>query len=196
MSEQFPGNNQETVISPERHEPLALPTAEQAEPLRTGEKDPVLALAEARMDIAETAQADQHKALNESLKAAEGVAPAPQQTINRELKSITLRRELNGLQRKESMPERTLSKVIHQPAVRKVSEVASGTVSRPSGILGGGILAFIGTSSYLYLAKHMGFEYNFGVFILLFVGGFVLGLVLEMLVHLATMSARARHNAS
>jgi hypothetical protein len=192
MSEQFPGNNQETVISPERHEPLALPTAEQAEPLRTGEKDPVLALAEARMDIAETAQADQHKAL----KAAEGAAPAPQQTINRELKSITLRRELNGLQRKESMPERTLSKVIHQPVVRKVSEVASGTVSRPSGILGGGVLAFIGTSSYLYLAKHMGFEYNFGVFILLFVGGFVLGLVLEMIVHLATMSARARRNAS
>jgi hypothetical protein len=196
MSEQFPGNNPNTVISPEAHEPLALPTAEQAEPLRVGEKDPVLALAEARMDIAETAQADQQQAVNESLKAAEGAAPAPQQTISRDLESITLRRELNGLQRQESMPERTLSKLIHQPVVRKVSEAASGTVSRPSGILGGGVLAFIGTSSYLYLAKHMGFEYNFGVFILLFAGGFVLGIALEMLVHVATMSARARRNAS
>jgi len=45
-------------------------------------------------------------------------------------------------------------------------------------LLGGGILALLGTSSYLYLAKHIGFTYNYSVFLILFFGGFILGLSL------------------
>jgi hypothetical protein len=80
--------------------------------------------------------------------------------------------------------ERGLSKLIHQPAVRAVSEVGAKTVSRPSGLLGGGLLAFLGSSTYLFMTKYIGFRYNYLVFLLLFVGGFVLGLVLELLVRL------------
>lgn len=171
-----------------------LPTAAQAEKLRPGEADPEKSkaetLAEARMDIVESAQ--ESRAVVEALRtASEETSPAnhPMQ-INRELKSITLKRELNQVQRKLPARKRALSKVIHQPTVRAISESAGKTVSRPSGLLGGGLVAFLGTSSYLYLAKHLGFEYNSFVFLALFAGGFVFGLALELVVHMATLKHR------
>lgn len=116
--------------------------------------------------------------------------PAHPALINRELKSITLQRELQAIRRKLPAPERVLSRVIHQPIVRVISEAAGKTVSRPSGLLGGGLVALLGTTSYLYFAKHMGFKYNYFVFLALFAGGFVVGLVLELVVWTATRSRR------
>jgi hypothetical protein len=180
------GQFESLLQSPEQHK--ALPTAEQAEPLRAGEEDPLKKLHTARNEIS---QATKHEKPLEALQAAEKTPqPASHSFINRELKAITLRRELKLIQRKLPAPQRVLSKVIHQPAIRAVSEGAGKTVSRPSGLLGGGITAFIGTSAYLYLAKHLGFEYNYGVFLVLFVGGFLLGIVIEMAIHLATSSKR------
>ncbi|MDB5170855.1 MAG: hypothetical protein JWO35_549 [Candidatus Saccharibacteria bacterium] len=189
MSEQAPTLEKGPDFSKLKNEKL-LPTAEQAEKLRPGEKDPMQALAEARVDVAETAQ--ESAPVIEDLKAAsEQAAPAVQpKQINRELKNITLKRELNQIQRKLPAPKRALSKIVHQPVIRAVSETAGKTVSRPSGLLGGGLVAFLGTSGYLYLAKHLGFEYNSFVFVALFAGGFVVGLVLELLVHLATAGHR------
>lgn len=173
-----------------------LPTAAQAEKLRPGEADPEKSkaetAAEARIDIVETAQ--ESRAVVEALReASEQTSPVnhPMQ-INRELKSITLKRELNQVQRELPAHRRALSKVVHQPAVRVISESAGKTISRPSGLLGGGLVAFLGTSSYLFLAKHLGFEYNSFVFLVLFAGGFVFGLILELLVHMAT----AKHRGS
>lgn len=129
----------------------------------------------------------------EGLKAAQETAqPVTNQTVNRELRQITLRRELKNIRRKLPAPQRALSKVIHQPVIRATSEVAGKTVSRPSGLLGGGVVALTGTSLYLYLANHIGFTYNYGVFLVLFAAGFVLGLLIEFLVNVAFKS---RHKA-
>jgi hypothetical protein len=143
----------------------------------------------------EAAQTARHEATTtnqfEQFQAAETAAAAPtRHMIDSELKSVTLRRELQHVRRRLPKYARPFSKLVHQPVIRTVSEAAGKTVSRPSGLLGGGLLAFIGTSSYLYLAKHIGFQYNSGVFVLLFVTGFVLGLGLELLVHIATKSRR------
>lgn len=145
--------------------------------------------AEARQDIAKTAKGAEQA--RERLEAA-AATPKPLQprAVNRELKAITLRRELQHIRRKESLPQRTLSRVIHQPAVRVLSEAAGKTVSRPSGLLGGGLVAFLGTSGYLYLANHLGFRYNYLVFLVLFAGGFIIGLILELMVYAATSSRR------
>jgi hypothetical protein len=110
--------------------------------------------------------------------------------IDSSLKNITLSRALHSIRRKENVADRTLSKVIHKPAVRIASEAAGASISRPSGMLGGGLLAFAGSSAYLYMARHYGFTYNFGVVVLLFAAGFALGLALELLVHAATASRR------
>lgn len=114
-------------------------------------------------------------------------APAPV----RESRKVVGARELSRVQRQLPARDRTLSRVIHQPVVRAVSEAAAGTISRPSGLLGGGIVAFIGSAAYLYFTHHVGVPYNYVVFSLLFVGGFAFGLVLELIVW--TLTASRRH---
>ncbi len=166
-----------------------LPTAEQAEPLRKNEVDPRIQAAEARQEIALTAE----KAASplDRLKAAEAAdKPVQPLNINRELKAITLNRELRTIQRKLTTPQRALSKLVHQPLIRAISEAADSTISRPSGLLGGGLAAFLGTSAYLYLTKAHGYDYNYFISFALFAGGFIVGLGLEMLVHLLTSSHR------
>jgi hypothetical protein len=168
-----------------------LPTAEKAEPLRKGEKDPAKALTEARTKIQETTRAESQLNPLEQLEASEkAAAPAKPLHVNRELKRITLKRELSDIRRKLNAPQRTLSKVIHQPAVSAISEPLGKTVSRPSGLLGGGLVAFLGTSGYLLLAKHSGMRYSYFIFLALFAAGFIVGLMLELLVYAATSSRR------
>ena len=172
-----------------------LPDAEHAEALRPGEKDPLDALRDARAEIAQTAtEAPVIQELKSDAENAPVRAIVNPRHINTALRKITLSRTLHSIQRRENVADRTLSKVVHQPAVRVVSETAGNTVSRPSGILGGGLVAFTGSLVYLYLAKHIGFEYNFGVFLILFAGGFVLGLTLELLVHAATRRHKTPQN--
>lgn len=124
----------------------------------------------------------------DKLQASEAAAAdhAPVAPPSSFLKQESLKQGLKSVQRQESKPTRTLSKVIHQPAVRATSEVAAKTVSRPSGLLGGGIAAFIGGSAYLYLAYHIGFVYQPTVFLALTLAGFIVGLSLELLVRLVT----------
>ncbi len=102
--------------------------------------------------------------------------------VNRELKDMAFTRSLNTARRHMNAPSRAMSKVIHNPVVEKVSEVAGETVARPSGILGGGIFALIGTSILLWVTKHYGYTYNYLVFFILFVAGFAIGMTVELVV--------------
>ena len=179
MSERAPitAEHLEALPAPEQHK--ALPTPEQAEPLRAGEADPLAKLEAARQTVEQ--QTTSTNPL-ENLKDVEQPSTAATAPVNKDLKVITLNRELKRLQKQLPLAQRGLSKVVHQPVVRAVSEAGARTVSRPSGLLGGGVLAFVGSSSYLYLARHIGFEYNYFVFTLLFVSGFIVGLLLEFAV--------------
>jgi len=108
-------------------------------------------------------------------------AAAPAGLINKELKSLKYNRTLQSVRKDLKPSERVLSKVIHNPAVDAVSQAAEKTVARPSGLLFGGIFAFVGSSAFLWISKHYGYEYNFLLFLLFFLGGFGVGLVLELL---------------
>jgi len=102
--------------------------------------------------------------------------------VTAELVRSAQKRTLTRIRKQLSAPDKVLSRIVHQPIVDAVSEVGAKTVARPSGVLSGGIIALIGTSVYLYIAKHYGYTYNFLVFALLFVSGFLLGLVIEFAV--------------
>jgi hypothetical protein len=101
-------------------------------------------------------------------------------TVREDLRSLKYKRTLQSVQKRESIPERMLSRVMHNTAVDTLSTVAEKTVARPSGLLVGGVFAFLGSSTFLYIAKHYGYEYNFLLFALFFAGGFAVGLVLEL----------------
>lgn len=100
----------------------------------------------------------------------------------KELKADAYKKTMNRVERKLSKPDRALSKVIHNKTVESVSEFGGKTFARPSGILGGGLFALIGSAFFLYMTKHYGFEYNYFIFFVLFVGGFFAGMLCELLV--------------
>jgi flagellar biosynthesis GTPase FlhF len=140
------------------------------------------AMHEAAQETAEV-EATTENPVEQFVANEEADKPAQSMHVNRELKSMTAQRELKRIQRDLPRGQRTLSKVIHQPVIRNISEATGKTVTRPSGLLGGGVVAFVGTSSYLYLTKHVGMQYNYTVMLALFIGGFLLGLGIELAVH-------------
>jgi hypothetical protein len=105
--------------------------------------------------------------------------------VNSDLKQATFNKEIRHIRRKLSSSDRLGSKFIHQPIVKNLSEISSKTITRPSGLLGGGIVAFLGTSTYLYLTKHMGLRYNYSIFLFLLIAGFILGLIIEAVIRMA-----------
>ena len=110
---------------------------------------------------------------------------APTLGTQRELKVKAYQQTLHKVRTHLKGPDRTFSKFVHQPTIEAASEIGAKTVARPSGILGGGIVALAGSGLVLYMSKHYGFRYNFFVFFLLLAGGFALGMFAELLIRLA-----------
>ena len=103
--------------------------------------------------------------------------------VNKQLKDMAFSRAMTRARKKMSAPARAFSKVIHNPAVDKPSEFVGKTVARPTGMLWGAIFAFVGTSALLWITRYYGYEYNYLVAILLFVGGAAIGTALEGLAY-------------
>ena len=106
------------------------------------------------------------------------------QYIDRAMKALSLRNELNQIRQRLPASQRLLSKTIHQPVIRRTSEATAKTVTRPYGLLGGGVLAFLGSIVYLVFAKYIGIRYNYLIFILLFVAGYILASFIEAIAKL------------
>lgn len=104
--------------------------------------------------------------------------------INKQLKDMAFSRSMTRTRKKLSRSSRAFSKVIHTPVIDRTSELAGKTIARPSGVLAGAFLAFIGTSALLWITKHYGYTYNYLMVILLFGGGMILGLSIEGLYRL------------
>jgi hypothetical protein len=104
--------------------------------------------------------------------------------VTKELKDESFKRTMQRTRKQLSKPERTLSKAIHQPVINAVSKVGEKTIARPTGILTGALVALIGSTYVLWTAKHYGYEYNYWIVFALFVGGYLVGLVIETLVYM------------
>jgi Ca2+-dependent lipid-binding protein len=110
--------------------------------------------------------------------------------VNKDLKSIKYKRTLQSVQKDLKPAERVLSKVMHNEKVDAISEIAGKTIARPSGFLTGSIFAFVGSSVFLWVTKHYGYEYNFLFFVMLFAAGFALGLLVELMLRMANRKSR------
>ena len=107
-----------------------------------------------------------------------------------ELKSQTYSQTLRKVRSRLSSPEQALRKVMHNKAVESASNVVGRTAARPSGILGGGIFALLGSSILLYMSKSAGFEYNFFVFFIFLGGGFIVGVLVELIIRFIRKARR------
>lgn len=104
-----------------------------------------------------------------------------QPLVYSELRKDMLDRTLVHIRKKLPVASRQLSKVVHAKPVEFVSEVGEKTVARPVGLLGGGLSALVGSGFALYMARHYGYRYNFLLFVLLFVAGYALSTIVEMI---------------
>ncbi len=107
-------------------------------------------------------------------------APSHSFGTHKQLKHQSYKRTLAHIQSRLSRPEKLLSKTIHRQTIDRLSTIGGATVARPTGLLGGGLAALVGSVFSLYLAKRYGFTYNFSIFILLFVGGYLISTLLEL----------------
>lgn len=98
------------------------------------------------------------------------------------LKTDAYKQTIKRIQQRLGSRDRVLSKVVHNKTVESISNMSAQTVARPSGLLGGSICAFLGSLLLLYSAKHYGFRYNYLMFFIFFVGGFSVGLALELVI--------------
>lgn len=122
----------------------------------------------------------------ESIKISEA-EDAPRHSeifINRELKDISFSRTMARTRKHLSYPNKLFSKFIHNQGVDRASHVIGNTVTRPTSTLVAGITACIASIGLLYTVKKYGYEYNYLFIIMVFVGGYLLGLGIELLIYL------------
>ena len=138
-------------------------------------------LEDIRAEALDKSKPSEEMVLKREESAQEPEAPL---LVNSDLKNIKYKRTLQSVRKDLKPSERVLSKVIHNQTVDAVSEVAGKTIARPSGFLTGAIFAFIGSSVFLWVTKHYGYQYNFLFFVMLFASGFVIGLLVEAVLRL------------
>lgn len=112
-------------------------------------------------------------------EAAERRSEETAMPISSSLGKIGYRQTMKRVQRKLPANQRRFSKVIHNPVVETASDVAGGTIARPSGLLAGGITSLIVNLLVIIVCRYYGYEYNYLLGILGFLGGFVLGVTAE-----------------
>lgn len=101
--------------------------------------------------------------------------------MHKALKIDAYHKVLSATQTRLSAPNRAFSKLVHARSVDAISTVAAKTIARPSGLLGGGIVALVGSAWIAYVATNAGFRYNYSVFFVLLGIGFVFGILIELL---------------
>lgn len=109
----------------------------------------------------------------------ENVQPASHTRAEEKLHSFNT--TMHHVRQRLSKPNQAFSKVIHQPVVEKVSDVAGKTIARPSGIIGGTVAAGVGILSVYGVARFAGFSLSGSEMPLLLVAGFAVGLFVEWL---------------
>lgn len=175
MSEFRPNENETEQTSENQNEVLPTENEKASEQLTQPEETPAIDIEAAREKLLEQPEVPLELPVDAS---AEGDQPI---YIDRAMKKVSLNNELKLIRSKLSTSQRLLSKSVHQPTIRRVSDVAAHTVTRPIGLLGGGILAFCGSLIYLLFSKYVGIKYNYLIFIMLFVLGYAIATAIELL---------------
>lgn len=104
--------------------------------------------------------------------------------ITKKIKATQYKQTIKEVQANLTPTQKRFSTIIHQPAIERVSEVGAKTIARPTGIVSGALFALIGSLIIMYIARHIGFEIPTTIFGLLFIVGFVFGIIAEFVLHL------------
>ena len=132
-----------------------------------------------RKEIDQTANTTEM--LASETKATEEPEAANTYWNSQEYRDLAFKQFMGKVRKNLSAPEKVASKVFHQPVIEKASEIGSKTIARPSGVLMGSIFSFVISLGTYVLAKYNSYDMSYSVFIMSFIGGFLLGVLVEFL---------------
>lgn len=182
-------SNPEKIGFSREHDRKALDkiAAERRDALRErfekiGEKSPENGIENAALHEAlENAATIEHEKPH---KAEQQPSPAERRKdgpISKTTKDNSFKATMSEVQGQMSVPSRAFSKIIHNKAVEKVSDVGASTIARPNAILSGAICAFILTLGVYMVAKTYGFPLRGFETIGAFILGWIIGIVYDFL---------------
>lgn len=151
--------------------------------------------AERKVEDAQPVKSEDLK-LKQNLAESAQPAAVPAPTADKGQREQASRTYLSQVRKHMSGADKAFSEFVHNPTIDSLSEVAGKTIIRPSGILAGGIITLLGSAWYVYATDRTGFRYNFVFAFLLFVGGFALGLVLEMILKIFAKNKKAKASST
>ena len=128
-----------------------------------------------------------HSKEKEHKKAEREDAPERKRgPISKKERDASFNRTMGEARQHMSAPSRAFSKVIHNKAVERTSEIAGSTVARPNAILSGSVFAFVLTLAVLVVARHYGYPLSGFETIGAFALGWLVGLVFDFFKVLVT----------
>lgn len=172
-NEQLPNDHEHSAPTPEvseDHERLKADVERAAELSRDKEQSPD----SVRHEI-EQIKVEHEKQPEKEIAYSSSERPANTKRSRQKAYKTILKQTQDEL----STPARAFSKVIHNPAVEKVSEAFSATVARPNAVLAGAACSFLLTLGVYLIARMNGYPLSGTETIATFIGGWGLGLIFD-----------------
>ena len=156
------------------HPSLQGKTRQQRETLRAARHEAEQVYEQAAQQERATAEAERRQRETREQQRAERqrqASPAAQQE--------RFDKTMAAVQSQLSPSSRAFSKVIHNPAIEKASEVTGNTVARPNALLSGAIAAFVLTLAIYLIARFNGYPLSGAESIAAFALGWLCGLAFD-----------------
>lgn len=99
--------------------------------------------------------------------------------VTKQEKDVEYKKTLKEIRSQMSAPSRAFSKVIHNPAVEKTSDVIGSTIARPNAIVAGSTTALVLVSAVYIIAKTYGYPMSGFETIGAFIIGWMIGLIYD-----------------
>lgn len=99
--------------------------------------------------------------------------------VSKKERANSYKKHMETIQSELPPVQRAFSKVIHNPAVEKASEVIGSTVARPNAVLAGAIVAFFAVLGVYLVAKHFGYALSGFETIGAFIAGWIIGMLYD-----------------
>ena len=183
MSEQLPQSPEtspEKEVSPERIEAqvnieAALERGAEKAKVENGEQ----AVENAKIEALKEAISVEKGSAEKKKKESSIASTRRHGVVSKKEQKASYNHHMKKLQEELPPVQRGFSKLIHNPAVEKTSEVVGGTVARPNAILAGAVVAFFAVLIVYLTAKHYGYVLSGFETIGAFIVGWLLGVLYD-----------------
>lgn len=107
----------------------------------------------------------------------------PAASFTKREKAATYRKQIKTVQAQLPRASRTFSKVVHNPAIEKVSDAAGKTIMRPSALLGGAVIGLAAGMTVYAVARYYQYFMPSWILPVLLVLGALLGVAAELVLN-------------